>query len=271
VIEAEQSPAAFAASEHAGYVLALADDPLVLAQRCGEWIAAAPEIEEDIALANLGLDLLGQARLLLSHAAELEEQGRDEDDLAFFRDPAEFRNVLLCELPNGNFAVTMARMLLFSSYQLALYDRLRSSTDTALAGIAARAAKEVSYHRDHATQWVLRLGDGTRASSIRMQAAVEAVWPFLAELFEDGWLPDALVEAGIAVRPSDLEPGVRRYLSDVLTEATLAAPTLPAQRSQGSNTRASDAGGRHGLHTEHLAALLAELQSVARAHPGVRW
>jgi ring-1,2-phenylacetyl-CoA epoxidase subunit PaaC len=250
---------------HAAYVLGLGDDALVLAQRCGEWIAAAPQIEEDIALANIGLDLLGHARLLLSRAAALEGEGRDEDDLAYFRDAGEFRNLALCELPNGDFAVTMARLLVLSSYQFELYGQLRDSADATLAGIAAKAVKEVSYHRDHATQWVLRLGGGTPESAARMKAGLDAVWPYLPELFDDAWLPEGLLDAGIAVRPSRLEPGARRYLDHVLAEADLPAPPFASPAGPAGG------GGRQGLHTEHLTTLLAELQSVARAHPGVSW
>jgi ring-1,2-phenylacetyl-CoA epoxidase subunit PaaC len=246
---------------HVGYVLALADDALVSAQRCGEWISRAPEIEEDIALANIGLDLLGQARLLFSHAARLEDRGRDEDDLAYRRGPEEFHNAVLCELPNTDFAVSMGRLLILSSYGLELHTRLMSSTDAGLAAIAAKAVKEVRYHRDHATEWVLRLGDGTEVSHERMQNGLDLVWPYLRGLFDDGWIDLELVAAGIAVRPSDLERPVRHHLETVLAEATLDRPGEPAVTDR----------GRYGQHTGHLGDLLAELQSVARAYPGATW
>jgi ring-1,2-phenylacetyl-CoA epoxidase subunit PaaC len=245
----------------ARYAMALGDDALVLAQRCAEWIAAAPVIEEDVAIGNIGLDLLGQARMLLSHAGQLEGLGRTEDDLAYLRDPHEFCNLQLCELPNVDFAVSMARLLVFSSYQLALYRRLERSSDPTIAAVAAKAVKEVAYHREHATLWVLRLGDGTDLSRVRMQAGINRVWPYLAEIFDDSWLEPSLVSAGIAVPPSELAVVVTGYLDRILAEATLSRPQLTSLPG----------GGRRGLHTEELRQLLTELQSVARAYPGVTW
>ncbi|MGZ4597766.1 MAG: 1,2-phenylacetyl-CoA epoxidase subunit PaaC, partial [Actinomycetes bacterium] len=165
------------------YALRLGDDALVMAQRLGEWIAHAPQLEEDVALGNIGLDLLGQARTLLTYAGAVEGAGRSEDDLAYLREERAFLNLQIVEHPNGDFAVTMARQLFFSTYQLALYDRLRHSTDETLAGVAGKAVKEVAYHRDHATQWVLRLGDGTDESHRRMQAGLEVMAPFVEEMF----------------------------------------------------------------------------------------
>ncbi|HEV7827089.1 MAG TPA: 1,2-phenylacetyl-CoA epoxidase subunit PaaC [Mycobacteriales bacterium] len=237
----------------AGHVLGLADDALLLAQRLGEWVTRAPEIEEDIALGNIALDLLGQARTLLAYAGDLDGTGRDEDDLAYLRDDREFRNVLLVEIPNGDFAVTMARLLVFSAYQHALYSALAHCPDTTLAGLAAKAVKEVSYHRDHATQWVLRLGDGTAESHERMQAGLERVWPYTDELFDPA--PDAPVD------PASLRPMWTSYVDDVLARATLRRPE-PAWRSR---------DGRRGVHTEHLGHLLAEMQHLHRSHPGATW
>ena len=245
----------------AAYALALGDDALVLAQRCGEWITNAPQLEEDVALANIGLDLLGQARTLLTYAGEVEGQGRGEDDLAYLRDERDFTNVQLVELVNGDFAGTMARQLAFSTYQLALYDELRRSTDPTLAAIAAKAVKEVAYHRDHATSWVLRLGDGTDESSRRMQSGLERVWPYVGELFDASWIAPALIEQGVAVDVRALEPSWRAYLEKVLSEATLEVPGV-AQRPT---------GGRRGVHTEAMGYLLAEMQHLARSHPGARW
>jgi ring-1,2-phenylacetyl-CoA epoxidase subunit PaaC len=245
----------------ARYALALGDDALVLAQRCGEWIASAPEIEEDIAIGNIGLDLLGQARMLLGYAGEIEGKGRDEDDLAYLRDADEFCNLLVCELPNTDFAVTMARMLLVSSYQLALYTRLVDSADARIAAVAGKAVKEVAYHREHATGWVLRLGDGTELSHQRMQAGLDRVWPYLAEMFDDQWLDPRLVEAGVAVRPSQLAAEVEGYLGRIVAESTLTRPVVAC----------APGGGRLGLHSVELVDLLAELQQVARAHPGATW
>jgi ring-1,2-phenylacetyl-CoA epoxidase subunit PaaC len=245
----------------AAYVLRLADDALILAQRMGEWITAAPQLEEDVALANLGLDLLGQARSLLTYAGERDGTGRSEDDLAYLRDERAFTNVQLCELPNGDFAVSMARLLVFSTYQRELYERLTASTDPMLAAIAAKAVKEVDYHRDHATQWVLRLGDGTPESHQRMQAGLERVWPYVGELFESDELTRAVAADGSGVDPAELWPAVDAYLEQVLSEATLTRPDTGYQHT----------GGRRGIHTEHLGYLLAEMQHLARSHPGASW
>jgi ring-1,2-phenylacetyl-CoA epoxidase subunit PaaC len=241
------------------YTLRLADDALVLSQRLGEWIAAAPQLEEDVAIGNIALDLLGQARALLTYAGDTEGRGRDEDALAYFRDERDFTNVHLVEVPGGDFAVTTARLLLFSTYQCELYRRLARSADETLAAIAAKAVKEVDYHRDHATQWVLRLGDGTEESHQRMQAGIDTMWPFLAELFES----DAVVErlGGVAVDPAGLEAPVTTYLREVLERATLEVPDV----------RPAVTGGRRGIHSEAMGYLLAEMQHLARSHPGATW
>src|SRR6185437_16008112 len=186
------------------YALRLGDDALVLSQRLSEWASRAPEIEEDIALTNIALDLLGQARALLDYAAVVEGGTRDEDDLAYLRTEREFCNVHLVEQENGDFAHTVARQLFFSTYQLALYEELISSTDELLAGVAAKGVKEAAYHRDHATQWVMRLGDGTDESHRRMQAAVDRLWPYTAELFDADDVEKTLALQGAAVDPSTL-------------------------------------------------------------------
>jgi ring-1,2-phenylacetyl-CoA epoxidase subunit PaaC len=253
------SPAAGTRTPLAGYALALGDDALVLAQRLGEWVARAPQLEEDVALANIALDLLGQARTLLGYAGTVEGAGRDEDDLAYLRDDREFRNVQLVELPNGDFAVTMARQLVFSAYQHELYAALTGSADATLAGLAGKAVKEVAYHRDHATQWVLRLGDGTPLSRARMQAGLDQVWPYVDELFDPADATSLL--PGVAADPAALRPGWQRYVGSVLDQATLRPPE-PRWRSR---------GGRSGLHTEHLGHLLAEMQHLHRSHPGASW
>ncbi len=251
----------------ADYVLWLADDALVAAQRMGEWISSAPQLEEDVALANLGLDLLGQARSLLSHAGSLLDPPRTEDDLAFLRDAAGFRNVCLVERPWGDdrpdFAVAVARLLVLSTYQCELYERLQACTDPTLAAVAAKAVAEVDYHRDHATMWVLRLGDGTQTSHTRMQASLDAEWPYVAELFDGAHLDPALLRAGIAVDPSSLRPSFDRRIAGVLAEATLRVPDASAAPGA--------VAGRSGRHTEHLVALLARMQGLARAHPGASW
>lgn len=243
------------------YTLRLADDALIASQRMGEWIASAPQIEEDVALGNIALDLLGQARALLTYAGQVEGAGRTEDDLAYLRDERDFLNAQIFELPNGDFGFTMARLLITSTYQFALYDALQHSADETLAAVAAKAIKEVDYHRDHATQWTLRLGDGTEESHRRMQNGLDAVWPFAAELFDTDELVSRLATDGIAVDPPTLEDTATTYLHTVLGEATLDLPEI-ARRP---------AGGRSGIHTEQMGYLLAEMQHLARSHPGASW
>ena len=240
------------------YTLRLGDDALISAQRTAEWIAAAPQLEEDVALGNIGLDQLGQARSLLQYAGDLEGAGRSEDDLAYFRDERDFLNLQLCELPTGDFAHAMARLLYFATYQHLLYDELQTSADETLSGVAGKAVKEVAYHVDHATQWVLRLGDGTDESHSRMQAALEAVWPYTAEMFESD---DLVRRLATAVDPSTLQDEWTRRVMAVIDESTCSRPEASYQHS----------GGRQGRHTEHLGYLLAELQHVARSHPGATW
>jgi ring-1,2-phenylacetyl-CoA epoxidase subunit PaaC len=245
----------------ADYALALGDDALIASQRLTEWITLAPQLEEDVALGNIALDQLGQARLLLQYAGSLLDPPRDEDQLAYFRDERAFRNVSLVERPNGDFAVTMARLLVFSAYQVELYSRLARSTDATLAAIAAKAVKEVAYHRDHARQWVVRLGDGTEESHRRMQEGLDAEWPWIAELFDGGWVAPALVTGGVAVDPATLEQPALGWLAEVLEEATLTEPQV----------RPAVSAGREGRHTESMGRLLAEMQHLARSHPGATW
>ena len=242
-------------------MLSLADDALVSAQRMGEWIAASPQIEEDVALGNIALDLLGQARSLLTYAGSLEDPVRTEDDLAYLRDESDFRNVHLVERERGDFGVAMARLLILSTYLCELYDRLQASTDETLAAVAAKAVKEVDYHRDHATMWVLRLGDGTDESHRRMQAGLDAEWPFVAELFDGSYVDPRLVADGVAVDPATLRDAFDRRIAGVLAQATLTVPTAAP----------AEGGGRRGVHTAAMAPMLADLQGLARAHPGVAW
>ncbi|GAA0960046.1 1,2-phenylacetyl-CoA epoxidase subunit PaaC [Virgisporangium aurantiacum] len=223
--------------------LALADDALIAAQRLAEWCSRGPELEEDIALANIALDQLGTARLLLTHAGQ--ENGRTEDDLAFLRTDREFRNCLLVELPDGDFAVTMVKLLFLAAYQKPLYESL--SEDGELGPIAAKAVKESTYHLDHAKLWTIRLGDGTEESHRRAQAAVDDLWPYTHELFEPPFDP---------LRTTWLET-----VQTTLEEATLTRP----------EDRWRPTGGRSGVHTEHLSLLLAEMQVLHRAHPGATW
>jgi len=241
--------------------LMLGDDALIYSHRLQQWVTRLPELEEETALANVALDLLGQARLLLSRAGHVA--GGDEDRLAFFRSEHEFRNVRLVERADGDFAELVARLLVFSTWRLALLDRLQSSADPALAAIAAKGVKELTYHREYAAGWVVRLGDGTAASKARMQAGLEATWPFVDELFR----PDAVLAdvpdplADLAVLRSDVDA----IIDTVLGTATLDRPQRPAATGVGGRT------GRDGVHTEDLGPILAELQSVARAHPDGVW
>lgn len=255
------APAVATDVDVATYTLRLGDDALVLGQRLCEWATRAPQLEEDVAVLNLALDLLGQARNLLGYAGEVERRGRDEDELAFMRSEPEFTNALLVELDNGDFAHTMARLLLFCAYAVPLWTALSRSTDHALAGIAGKAVKEASYALDHAASWVIRLGDGTPESSGRMQAGLEAGWPYAAELFEDDPLVERLVARGVAVSAGTLEPQWRASVEQVVTEATLRLP----------ETTWHPTGGRAGRHTEALGYLLAELQHLHRSHPGASW
>jgi ring-1,2-phenylacetyl-CoA epoxidase subunit PaaC len=245
----------------AEYALRLGDDALILAQRLGEWISNAPQIEEDIALGNIALDLLGQARSLLTYAGEVEGKGRTEDDLAYLRDERQFRNVKMVELPNGDFAFTIARQLLVSAYQVELYSALQHSTDATLAGIAAKAIKEVSYHRDHATQWMLRLGDGTEESHRRVETAMSMLWPYKGELFDSDDIFASVAVEGIGVDPSSLKPMWKDYISSVCAEATVDVRSRAWKAT----------GGRRGVHTEHMGYLLAEMQYLHRSHPGATW
>lgn len=235
------------------YLLGLADDALIAAQRLGEWAAAAPEMEEDIALTNVALDQLGAARLLLSYAGEREAAGRDEDALAYLRQDREFRNCQLVELPNGDFAVTIAKLLFLSAYQLPLYTALAAGPDERLAAIGAKARKESAYHLDHSSLWTVRLGDGTEESHRRMQSAVDQIWPYTHELFAPD--PEAPVD------PASLRGEFLAAVEPVLAEATLDRPA----------DGWAPGGGRSGVHTEHLSYLLAEMQVLHRAHPGARW
>jgi ring-1,2-phenylacetyl-CoA epoxidase subunit PaaC len=243
------------------YAVALADDALVSSQRMGWWISRAPQLEEDVALANIGLDQLGQARALLAYAGTVEGKGRDEDDLAYFRDEPDFRNVCLVEREQTDFGVTIARLLVFATWQHELYSALASSTDPTLSGVAAKAVKETAYHVDHAAQWVLRLGDGTELSHARMQAALDVEWPWRGELFDVSFLDPDLVAGGIAVDPATLREPVEQRVRRVVHEATLILPDAPEATSR----------GRQGFHTEAMGHLLTEMQSLARAHPGVTW
>ena len=242
-------------------LLRIGDTCLVLAQRLTAWCGHAPALEEDIALANVALDVLGHARAMLTHAGELEGAGRTEDDLAYLRDAPDFRNALLVEQPNGDFAHTIVRQFLFDAWTVPLWQGLTASTDAQVAGIAGKAAKEGAYHLRHSSGWVVRLGDGTPESHARMQAAIADLWPYAGEVFLDDDVDARAAEAGLAPLPSSLEPAFRRTVLEVFAEATLQVPEDPWWQR----------GGRQGRHSEHLTYLLAEMQVVHRAHPGASW
>ncbi|HUO18449.1 MAG TPA: 1,2-phenylacetyl-CoA epoxidase subunit PaaC [Steroidobacteraceae bacterium] len=243
------------------YVLRLADTSLVLGQRLGEWVGHGPALEEDLGLANLALDLIGQARLLLTYAGEVEGKGRDEDALAYLRDAPEFLNLQLAEQPNGDFAQTIVRQWLIDCWQLEIYADLAGSSDGRLAAIAAKAVKETRYHHRFSSGWLARLGDGTAESRARTQAALDSLWRFTAELFAADEVDERMAAAGIA---APLAPAAERWRARVaadLDTATLALPPPPQYPWH----------GRRGVHTEHLGHLLGEMQHLQRAYPGVRW
>lgn len=246
-----------ASADLAEYALWLGDDALILSQQLGAWISRAPELEEDVALGNIALDLLGHARSFLHFAGSYD--GRSEDDLAYFRDEPDFRSAWIMEQPNGDFAQTIARQLVASVYLVELYSALRASSEPTFAAIAEKALKEVDYHRDHAVQWVLRLAGGTEESRRRMIRALTDVWPYVAELFRDEPLIDRLGDA--AVRPSTLRARFDSVIDTVFAEAGLEVPPVAP----------SSAGGRRGVHATPLGHILAEMQVLARRHPGASW
>jgi ring-1,2-phenylacetyl-CoA epoxidase subunit PaaC len=243
------------------YVLRLGDTSLVLGQRLGEWVGHAPALEEDLGLANLALDMIGQARLLLSYAGELEGRGRDEDALAFLREGSEFLNLSLVEQPNGDFAQTIARQFLLDAWQLEIYEGLASSSDTRLAAIAAKALKESRYHYRFSSGWLIRLGDGTQESHERAQAAIESLWRFTDELFSPDEVDEQMATAGVAPRLSDLQPRWSAHVDAVLREATLKRPASVRYPWY----------GKRGVHTEHLGHMLTQMQHLQRTYPGAQW
>ncbi|MBL4836786.1 MAG: phenylacetate-CoA oxygenase subunit PaaC [Kordiimonadaceae bacterium] len=243
---------------HFQYVLGLADDALILGQRWGEWLSKGPTLELDIAASNLALDLIGQANLLLEHAAELEGKGHTADDLAYLRDAHDFRNHWLVEQPNDDWGVTTARMLVFSLYQYCRYEALVKSSDAHLADIVAKALKEVSYHRRFAAEWTIRLGQGTEESNQRIQRGFDMLWRFVPELFETVCWEQTLADDGIAVASGTLQDAWEAEVTLILTQANLSVPKGDAHQF----------GSRHdGHHTEHLGTLLCELQFLQRSYP----
>jgi len=243
------------------YLLHLGDTSLVLAQRLGEWVGHAPALEEDLALANLALDLLGQARYLLAHAAEVEGKGRTEDDLAFLRDPADFRNLALVEQPNGDFAHTIVRQFLIDAWQLEVFEGLQNSCEAKLVELAAKALKETRYHFRFSSGWMLRLGDGTPENHRRVQQALDTLWRFSHELFAPSTVDQLATTAGIAPDLTLLLPAWSTRVEQILREATLEKPASVVFGWH----------GKRGVHGEHLSHLLAEMQIMQRTYPGVQW
>jgi ring-1,2-phenylacetyl-CoA epoxidase subunit PaaC len=243
------------------YLVRLGDDRLVLGHRLSEWCGHGPILEEDIALANVALDLVGEATLLLKLAGETEGQGRDQDALAYFRDATDYRNTLLVELPKGDFAFTIVRQFFFSVFSLLQMQALQQSSNAELAGIAAKAVKEAKYHVRHSAQWVVTLGDGSAESHMRAQRAVDELWRYTGELFLSDAVEKDAAAAGLGVDAATLETPWRAQVEEILRRATLAVPAVSYMQR----------GGRDGKHTEHLGHMLAEMQIVARSHPGASW
>ena len=243
------------------YIIQLADNSLILGQRLGEWCGHGPVLEQDIALTNISLDLIGQSRMLYQYAAELKADGSTEDTIAMMRLPHEYLNVLLVEQPNGNFGDTVMRQFLYDVFSYANYKSLEESADETLAAIAARSIKEVSYHLRFSSEWVVRLGDGTEVSRDKMQNALNTLWKFTGELYEPHKREASLVEAGIAPDITVFREWANKKMKDVLNQATLEIPEVPWMQS----------GGKSGRHTEFLGHILPDLQYMQRAYPGLEW
>jgi ring-1,2-phenylacetyl-CoA epoxidase subunit PaaC len=243
------------------YTLRRADDALILGHRLSEWCGHAPALEEEMALANMGLDLLGQARELYGYAAEVEGRGNDEDKFAYLRDVRQYRNLLLVEQPNGDFARTMVRQFFYAAFADLYWRAMMSSTDATLAAVAAKSEKESAYHLRHSSEWMVRLGDGTDESHRRVQTAIDDLWAYTGEMFAVDESECGLIDRGAAVDPATLRPQWLRTVSDVVSEATLALPKTDWMQQ----------GGRDGRHSEHLGHLLSELQSMQRTFPGATW
>ena len=243
------------------YVLRRADDALILGHRLSEWCGHAPMLEEDMALANMGLDLLGQARELYTYAAKVEGRDNDEDKFAYLRDVRQYRNLLLVEQPNGDFAQTMVRQFFYAAFADLYWRAMMKSADSALAAIAAKSEKESAYHLRHTSEWIIRLGDGTEESHTRAQGAIDHLWAYTGEMFDADGSERALVDAGIAIDAAALRPSWLKTVSEIVSEATLLLPKSDWMQQ----------GGRSGRHSEHLGHLLSELQSMQRTFPGATW
>jgi ring-1,2-phenylacetyl-CoA epoxidase subunit PaaC len=243
------------------YVLRLGDLSLVLGQRLGEWVGHSPALEEDLGLANVALDLIGQARLLLGYAGEIEGRGRDEDKLAFLREQGEYLNPILAEQPNGDFGRTIVRQVLIDAFQLEVYERLTTSSDEHLAAVAAKAVKETRYLLRYSGGWLVRLGDGTVESRARVSSALESLWSYTAELFVEDDVDRAMADRGIAPRLADVQKAWSARIDALLAEATLERPL----------DRPYSWFGKQGTHSEHLGYMLAEMQYMQRTYPDARW
>jgi ring-1,2-phenylacetyl-CoA epoxidase subunit PaaC len=243
------------------YTLRLADTSLILAQRLCEWTGHGPYLEEDLALTNIALDIMGRAKSIMEYAAKLEGKGRSEDDIAFLRNEREFNNALIVELPNGDYAKTMIRQALIDCFDFHFYTALAKSSDVTLAGIAAKSIKEITYHKRHSFSWVTRFGNGTEESFNRLQKGFDEVWPFANELFEMIEIDEVLIKQGIAVDLNLLKPIWEKEIFNLLNEANIVVPTDIYMQT----------GSRKGLHTEHLGFILAEMQALPRMHPGAKW
>ena len=244
------------------YLLRLADDRLILGQRIAEWCGHGPELEEDLALANVSLDMIGHATALYELAAIAEGAGHDEDHFAFFRDDADFTNLQLCELPNGDFAFTIARFFLFSSFSYFLYEGLKNSTDNQFNGVVNKHLKEIKYHLRHSRDWVLRLGDGTPESHTRIQEAFDEIWVYVGELFYMDETDEHMLKESNGVDTSSFKSEWKKLVEETLEEATLTVPDWDQFMMSGS---------RNGMHTEHLGILLAQMQFLRRSHPDAEW
>lgn len=243
------------------YILRLADDTLIIGHRVSEWCGKGPILEEDIALTNISLDLIGQATLLFEYLAEFQKDGKSSDDIAFVRHANEYTNLLLCEQPNGDFGQTIVRQFLYSSFTQILYRELMKSKDEKLAAIAEKSLKEVKYHVKHTAEWMIRLGDGTEESHERVQSSLNHIWKYKNELFFTDEVDTQMVENGIAPNIQDFKQEYESFVSNILQVATLEIPTHGWEQK----------GGRTGVHTEHLGYILAEMQFMQRAYPNMEW
>jgi ring-1,2-phenylacetyl-CoA epoxidase subunit PaaC len=243
------------------YCLRLADSSLILGQRLSEWCGHGPILEEDIALTNVALDLVGQATALFQYAAKVEGKGRTEDDLAYQRNERDFKNVFLVEQPNGDYAGTIARQFLFDAYQYYFYEELQKSKDETISALAEKSLKEISYHLRHSSQWVLRLGDGTSESHQRIQNAINDLWMFTGDLFDMDEMDAVLIKDGIAVELKPIKEKWNKHVAEIIEKATLKIPEQMFMQR----------GSREGKHTEHLGFLLAEMQYLPRTYPGAKW